>query len=263
MIAVQNGYAVFMDEDGKPIDEGYVYIGEVGLNPITNPEPVYWDRALTIVAAQPIRTRGGYALYNGSPGQLYTFASYSLLVQNKYRATLYYQEIGRGLHTDQSLLTTDDVVFNQVTAPDFIGDLTGDVLGDVVGDVTGDLTGNADTATSVTGIIETGTGAEVLHCKVVEIGDWNMDTVVQVDVAHGIANGQSKIRSIQAWIRFDDDSYRYNLCWIGSTGTLGGAVNRINDTEVQLLRVTTGIFDNTGFDATSFNRGHMIIWYAD
>ena len=45
---------------------------------------VFWDAALSIPAAQPIRTVGGYASRNGSPGNLYVSAdTYSITVRNR------------------------------------------------------------------------------------------------------------------------------------------------------------------------------------
>ena len=87
---IVNGFPVFLDTDGTPVDEGYIYIGEDGLNPITNPVSVYWDEDLTVPASN-IRTRGGYPVYQGSPGRLYVANAYSLIVQDKYQRTIYYQ----------------------------------------------------------------------------------------------------------------------------------------------------------------------------
>jgi len=53
-------FPVFSDIDGQPLENGYIWIGAVNLNPQTNPINVYWDSSLTISATQPIRTLGGY-----------------------------------------------------------------------------------------------------------------------------------------------------------------------------------------------------------
>lgn len=87
---VDNGYPIFTDVDGEPLDEGYIYIGEENKNPLTNPQAVYWDVNLTLPAAQ-VRTTGGYASFMGSPGRLYTSSPHSLLVLNKNGETVYYQ----------------------------------------------------------------------------------------------------------------------------------------------------------------------------
>jgi hypothetical protein len=54
--SVLTPFPLFYDADGVPLEEGYIYVGVAGLNPETNPQLVYWDSALTIVAAQPVRT---------------------------------------------------------------------------------------------------------------------------------------------------------------------------------------------------------------
>lgn len=82
-------YPVFTNTDGTALDAGYVYIGTAGLNAQTNPISVYWDAALTIPAAQPIRTTGGYPSRNGSPAMVYANSDYSIIVRNKRGSLLY------------------------------------------------------------------------------------------------------------------------------------------------------------------------------
>lgn len=73
----------FLDVDGKPLENGYVYIGTAGLDPVANPITAYWDAAATQVAAQPIRTIGGYPSNNGVRSRLYVNAvDYSIKVTN-------------------------------------------------------------------------------------------------------------------------------------------------------------------------------------
>ena len=82
-LSVLPPYPVFTSTDGSPLDAGYVYIGTAGLNAQTNPISIYWDAALTIPAAQPIRTTGGYPSRNGSPAMVYANSDYSIIVRNK------------------------------------------------------------------------------------------------------------------------------------------------------------------------------------
>jgi hypothetical protein len=70
--SVLTPFPLFYDADGVPLEEGYIYVGVAGLNPETNPQLVYWDSALTIVAAQPVRTLNGYPSNSGTPGMIYT-----------------------------------------------------------------------------------------------------------------------------------------------------------------------------------------------
>lgn len=82
-LSVLPPFPVFTNTDGSPLDAGYVYIGTAGLNAQTNPISIYWDAALTIPAAQPIRTTGGYPSRNGSPAMVYANSDYSIIVRNK------------------------------------------------------------------------------------------------------------------------------------------------------------------------------------
>jgi hypothetical protein len=88
-LSVEPPFPAFADASGQPLDDGYIWIGTVNLNPITNPIVVYWDSALTITAVQPIRTSGGYAVYQGTPSRIYTTSDYSIQVQNKNGTVVY------------------------------------------------------------------------------------------------------------------------------------------------------------------------------
>jgi len=83
-------YNVFFGEDGYPLEGGYIYIGVSGLNPLSNPQPAYWDSTLTTPAAN-IRTSAGFPDHNGVIGRLYVPADYSILVQDKNGRTVYSQ----------------------------------------------------------------------------------------------------------------------------------------------------------------------------
>lgn len=59
-LSIQPAYPIFTDLDGQPLENGYVWVGTANLDPQTNPINVYWDAALTLPAAQPIRPLAGY-----------------------------------------------------------------------------------------------------------------------------------------------------------------------------------------------------------
>jgi len=80
---IQTPFAFFRDTDGTPLDGGYIYIGVENQEPITNPVNVYWDEARTILAAQPLRTLGGYPVHAGAPANVYVGSNYSITVKNK------------------------------------------------------------------------------------------------------------------------------------------------------------------------------------
>ncbi len=88
-LSINPPYPVFPDIDGQPLEDGYIWIGTAGMNPISNPIVVYWDAALTIPAPQPIRTIGGFPARAGSPARLYANSDYSIQVQNKNGSVTY------------------------------------------------------------------------------------------------------------------------------------------------------------------------------
>jgi hypothetical protein len=88
-LSIQPTYPIFTDIDGQPLDDGYIFIGVANLQPIGNPINVYWDAALTIPAAQPIRTISGYPANAGTPGRLYVNSDYSIQIQNKNGTLVY------------------------------------------------------------------------------------------------------------------------------------------------------------------------------
>lgn len=91
-IEVNPPYPAFAGADGLPLENGYIWVGTVNLNPQTNPISVYWDAALTIAAPQPIRTLNGYPVYQGTPARFYVGSDYSILVQDS-RGSLVYSSL--------------------------------------------------------------------------------------------------------------------------------------------------------------------------
>ena len=89
-LSIQVPFPVFQDRDGQPLENGYVWIGEPNLNPQTNPVVAYYDDALTIVAAQPLRTLNGYISRAGTPTQVYVDGlDFSILVQDSKGSMVY------------------------------------------------------------------------------------------------------------------------------------------------------------------------------
>ena len=88
-LSIQPTYPIFTDIDGQPLEDGYVWIGTANLDPQTNPINVYWDAALTLPAAQPIRTLAGYPANSGTPARLYVNSDYSIRVQNSKGSMVY------------------------------------------------------------------------------------------------------------------------------------------------------------------------------
>jgi hypothetical protein len=82
-LSIQPPFPIFTDTDGSPLENGYIWLGTANQDPQANPITAYWDAALTITAAQPIRTSGGYPSRSGTPARLYVASDYSIRVQNK------------------------------------------------------------------------------------------------------------------------------------------------------------------------------------
>jgi hypothetical protein len=88
-LSIKPPYPAFAGADGLPLENGYIWVGTVNLNPQVNPIAVYWDSALTIPAALPIRTLNGYPVYQGSPSRFYVGSDYSIQVLDNKGSVVY------------------------------------------------------------------------------------------------------------------------------------------------------------------------------
>ena len=107
-------YPIFTDKSGDPLDNGYLYFGEVNKNPETNPIQVYYDSAFTQPAAQPLRTSNGYVMRNGSPALIYANSQFSVTIRDKNNALVIYSPVGYGIDPGS--------ISGTVTYDDFTGD---------------------------------------------------------------------------------------------------------------------------------------------
>lgn len=96
-----------------------------------------------------------------------------------------------------------------------------------------------------------------IRVKTVEIGDWDMDATATVSVAHGETYGD--IIGVWATVRNDADSLRYTITGSSGSTVRTGEVSYWDSTNVRLDRRTSGTFDSTNFDSTSYNRGWVYI----
>lgn len=85
-----NPYGVYNDLQGRPLNNGKIYIGLPNQDPKQYPAQIFWDAALTIPAAQPLRTVGGYVARNGTPAKVYINGNYSLKVTDKNDSQIFY-----------------------------------------------------------------------------------------------------------------------------------------------------------------------------
>lgn len=88
-LSIQPPYPIFTEADGSPLENGFVYIGTANLDPVASPIAVFWDAALTVPAAQPIRTLNGYPSRNGTPARLYVGSDYSIRVNDSKGVAVY------------------------------------------------------------------------------------------------------------------------------------------------------------------------------
>ncbi len=111
----------------------------------------------------------------------------------------------------------------------------------------------------VLGGIDTANDGIFHKTKILDIGDWNMDSTASVSVAHGVT--ASKIRTVSVTIRNDAGTATYPLeC--AEIGDAPGGYWQYNTTNVVLNRVAARRFDEVNFDATSYNRGWVTIKYV-
>lgn len=116
-LSVQVPYPVFYDRDGQPLDNGNIYIGVANLDPVTNPLQVYYDEALTITAAQPLKTNNGYIYRNGTPAQLYVNAvNFSITAKNANDTLVYSFPDGTGIGVGAASIEYDPPFTGAVTS---------------------------------------------------------------------------------------------------------------------------------------------------
>jgi hypothetical protein len=105
-LSIEVPFPVFQDRDGQPLENGYVWLGVANLNPQTNPVIAYFDVALTIPAAQPLRTINGYISNAGTPAKVYVDAvNFSILVQDSKGSMVYNFSDGTGISPDSCGVT--------------------------------------------------------------------------------------------------------------------------------------------------------------
>jgi len=109
--------------------------------------------------------------------------------------------------------------------------------------------------------IDPGDNGTYWKTKIVNIGDWNMDSAANVSFAHGLT--LANIRGITGMIRNDADTVYYPLANDpDSSGTMDAWFNGVDGTNVRIDRLGSGSFDGTDFNATSFNRGWVVLHYV-
>jgi hypothetical protein len=91
MLPVEQPFKTYTGIDGKPLNNGSVYFGQPGQDPITHPVTVYWDAAGTLPAAQPLRTVNGYIVNDsGAAANPFYDSSYSTSVIDSKGVQVFY-----------------------------------------------------------------------------------------------------------------------------------------------------------------------------
>lgn len=117
-------------------------------------------------------------------------------------------------------------------------------------------------------LITVAPGGPVMLIKIIAIGDWNMDSTLNVDIVTGVVG--SKIRGVTVTIRDDSATSFYDLSTSHDPsnptvplpqGTTEFYEVSASPLTVRLRRTTGGRFDGVQFDSTSFNRGWVTITY--
>lgn len=136
---------------------------------------------------------------------------------------------------------------------------------------TGDIVAESGYGSFSDGIKAGGTTS--LKMKVLDIGDWDMDTTEDIDVSHGLGD-EELIRMVDVMIRDDTSSNTYPLDSVIGVdygiqipptveylSDVQGGIAKITSANIRLVRIKDGFFDDSFFNSTSYNRGWVTIWY--
>ena len=220
-------FAQFFDTSGAPLANGAIYIGIANLDAESNPIAVYWDEALTIPAAQPIRTLNGYPVWNGAPARLYAnVASYSITVRNAQGKLMYSAA--------------------DATAASSLDDFQGALAG--------------PTGSSLVGFTRTETGADARTVEdklrdIVSVSDYGV-------VGDGIADDTAALQTaINALPNGGTLMFGTNRCKITSTLQIGdGSVSAIS-TKQNLRIVGNGVHGSSNQELSpGFPAPSLLIW---
>lgn len=137
----------YFGADGLPLNLGTIYFGQPGLNPEGNPIAVYWDAALSIPAAQPLRTANGKITREGQPANVFLAGDFSSTVYDSRGQLIYTQP------NNVDFLSLGSVAAGSVTVVDTGGYYTGadaeTVLQEVGASLASLATGNLPTGAMI------------------------------------------------------------------------------------------------------------------
>lgn len=117
MPQVFDEHTQFMDTDGKPLVNGSIYIGDQNADPVTNPQTIYSDRALTT----PLSNPQALDSYGRSTNKVWVGGAYSMRIDNS-TGVQQYQELDNGeTSTLVPIELTSVAGSNTITATDALG----------------------------------------------------------------------------------------------------------------------------------------------
>jgi len=111
-----NPFSIFPGLDGRPLNNGHVYIGIAGQDPETNPQPIFWDDQGNVPAPNPMTTQVGYIWNAGTPARFWVQNnSYSIRVLDSLGRQVFYEknvtfELPAGIVTASSLTSDPDAL---------------------------------------------------------------------------------------------------------------------------------------------------------
>lgn len=167
-LLVESPYPLFTDDDGLALDDGYIYIGTSNLDPVSNPINVYFNQSLTLLASQPIRTSGGYPVYNGSPARLFANSDYSIRVLDKTGSLVFSASSAAGGSGDVVTTTATQTLSNKTLTAVVLGTPASGTLTNCTGLPV--ATGISGTGAGVTAFLATPSSANLRTALTDETG---------------------------------------------------------------------------------------------
>lgn len=120
MAATLTEHTQYVDEGGKPLVGGEVFIGVQGADPVTNPQDIFSDRALTTLLANPqaLDAQGRTA------NKIWTDGNYSIRVNDSLGNQIY-QELDNGTAIVGGIITLTNIsgsdVITATASPTIVG----------------------------------------------------------------------------------------------------------------------------------------------
>ena len=167
-LLVESPYPLFTDDDGVALEDGYIYIGTANLDPVANPIAVYFNQSLTLLASQPIRTSGGYPVYNGSPARLFANSDYSIRVLDKTGSLVFSAATAASGSGDVVTTTATQTLTNKTLVAPVLGTPASGTLTNCTGLPVS--TGISGTGTGVTAFLATPSSANLRTALTDETG---------------------------------------------------------------------------------------------